>query len=683
MGVSDDQKRAAAVALAQKAHGSAKPPAAAPPPKTGAFAKKPAAAPANSLAHYTAFFEGFSKLLTAVVDDQGKTLDTVKFDAAVDAAGLRLLEHVRAVFLEKDKGEAKANADWPSVEAQLHKMTAEARNHGVPASIVDGVEDNIAIAADAYIHVARKGARQVETDRGYEDLLNGLEALLDVVGRESELDGKRFADQDKEEAKQRDALKAITFGPYLADRHKAILEELRHILTLARTKGHGHEAVAAWGSWVGDVNYVLHRIGELEAVDLTTYAQRENITASLNKVYQGLILGAAYQESHETQVAKVKVADAAGPKDMERLREAIMGLQHADELTKAAEDLTKKTIFELAKAKSEKAEMLETIVEAVHGGHEISEVIEELKKKHGLDEAVAIADLADKVVSTAHTLEEFTFQYVKAHAESMAKRWAEKGAEEGAEELAEHWESVGKWASESAEALKVLGTVALVVSVAVSAVKIVRYLIAGKIKEAVEEAGKAAVTIGAGMAAGAAGSAMFAGTAILIEAEINGLEGAAAMIRYCREENLKEAINDYYYAIDEFAGEAKDFIADLKILGDPAERQQWPKAKSHLDSYASWWGTCLNRLNAQMDTDSKAKIGGQPDYVKELGDATLKILRSGVPATTYEGIAEQVKTVLAGTHELSVYVAAQQKEAADEADAELKKQEEEAREEAE
>lgn len=679
MAPTDEERRRLAVALAHKAAGKT-PPAPPPPAPPGLFAKKPAA-PAHAatpMAHDTAFFEGFSKLVVAVISDHGKTLDTVKFDGDVDAAGLRLLEQVRGVFMEKDKGSSKANADWPAVEAQLHKMTAEARKHGVPAAVVDGVEDNIAAAADAYIHVARKGAAQVETVQGYEDFLRGLHSLLDIIGRESDLDGKRYMDQGKEEAKQRAQLAAVTFGQFLADRHRAILEQLRHILTLARTQGHGHEAVSAWDSWVGDVNYVLHRMGEIDEVDKTTRADRQDLTAALNKVHQGLILGAAYQESHEKQVAKVKVPDATGPKDLERLREAIEGLQHADELVKKGEELTSKSIFQLAaKSNEADAELIADVFEAIHSSHEISEVWEEIKKKHGMAKVITIADLADKITSTAGTLEKFTFDFIEAHAKAKAEYYLEQGAEKGAKELAEHWEGMEKWAVKSADALKVVGTVVLVVSVAVSAIKIVDYLIEGKIKEAVEEAAQAVVSIGAGMAAGAAGSAMFAGIAILIEAEINGLEGAAAMIRWCREENLKDAIGGYYNSIDDFAGEAKDFIADLRILGDPAERQQWPKAESHLDSYASWWGVCLKRLNGQMDPDRKDRIGGQPDYLKELGDATLKILRAGVPATTYEGIANQVKTVLAGTHELSIFVAAQQKEVDDEAQAEAKKAEEE------
>ena len=652
MPLTDEQRRRAAQALAHKAVGTSPPPAAATPGKPSPFAKKRAAGgqgPASPPAHHMAFLEAFSRLVVAAMTDEGKTLDSVHFDGAVDAAGRQLLERVRRVFIQAQGSaddRAKAATAWPAVEAELHKATTAARQAGVPAGAVDGVEDNIAAAADAYIHVHRKGPRQVETDVGYEELLTGLEALLDVVDRGSD-PGERRA-----------ALTNVKFGPDLAQRHLDLLERLRHLLVLARTPGHGHEAVAAWDAWFGDINYVMKRMGEIDEIDKTTRARRQAIIRNLNRIHQDVVLGAAYQESHEKAAAQVKMPEPNAPRDRERLREAVEGLEKADELRKKADELTTKSILQAAAgAKAGDVKLMGQIFELVHGGVEIDHLLDELKKKKGVDKWITVGELVEKITATASTLEEFTFTYLETHAEAQAAHFLETGAEE----LAEHWEQVGKWAKRTGEALKVVGTIATVVTVAVSAVKVVHYLIEGKIEEAAKEALSTAIGVGAGLVAGAAGTAFFAGIAFGIEAEIEGLKGAAAMIAYCREENRSSAIGSFYHVIDGFAGEAKDFVADLKVLGNPADRQEWPKAEANLASYARWWGVCLKRLSGQMDHERKDVIGGQPEFLEALGPEAVNIMLAGEPASTYEGIAKQVHTLLVGATMLSYHLAEQAK----------------------
>ena len=101
------------------------------------------------------------------------------------------------------------------------------------------------------------------------------------------------------------------------------------------------------------------------------------------------------------------------------------------------------------------------------------------------------------------------------------------------------------------------------------------------------------------------------------------------MIAYCREENRSSAIGSFYHVIDGFTGEAKDFVADLKVLGNPADRQEWPKAEANLASYARWWGVCLKRLSGQMDHERKDVIGGQPEFLEALGPEAVNIMLAG------------------------------------------------------
>ncbi len=132
-------RRRAARALAHKAVGTSPPPAAATPGKQSPFAKKsgggrPEVQPLTGPPHGVS--RGFSRLVVAAMTEEGKTLDSVHFDGAVDAAGRQLLERVRRVFIQAQSNaddRAKAAAAWPAVEADLHKATAAARQAGVPA----------------------------------------------------------------------------------------------------------------------------------------------------------------------------------------------------------------------------------------------------------------------------------------------------------------------------------------------------------------------------------------------------------------------------------------------------------------------------------------------------------------------------------------------------------------------
>ncbi len=198
----------------------------------------------------------------------------------------------------------------------------------------------------------------------------------------------------------------------------------------------------------------------------------------------------------------------------------------------------------------------------------------------------------------------------------------------------------------------------MVVTVAVSAVKVVHYLIEGKIEEAAKEAVSTAIGVGAGMVAGAAGTAMFAGIAFGIEAEIEGLKGAAAMIAYCREENRKHGDRLLLPRDRRVQGGGQGLRGRSEGPGrNPEDRQEWPKAEANLASYARWWGICLKRLSGQMDHERKDVIGGQPEFLEALGPEAVNIMLAGEPASTYEGIAKQVHTLLDGATMLSYHLA--------------------------
>jgi hypothetical protein len=288
------------------------------------------------------------------------------------------------------------------------------------------------------------------------------------------------------------------------------------------------------------------------------------------------------------------------------------------------------------------SELVGLLFEYVHGGYEIKEVLEERKKKGLIGKGITVASLADKVVSTSKAVMEATSTYIK----------------EAAEDLAREWESIGKWADKNLEGLKTLAKLAMVITIAVSAIKVVNHLIHGRILDAVEEAASTVIGIGVGVAAGAAGTAFFAGIALGIEAEIEGLKGAAAMIEYARDENQKLALGDFFATMN-FAsdGEAQDLVADLKVLAEATSQNERKIANTNLASAGRAWAKDLADLSHQVNNDRQDRIGGQPEFLEKLGGPAVAMMRTRVASSTPDGMGEQIRTVFAGAYVLANWVA--------------------------
>ncbi len=414
---------------------------------------------------------------------------------------------------------------------------------------------------------------------------------------------------------------------------------------LARTEGRAHDAVTAWNLLNQDITHVLKRIAALGLGSTETVAER------LNKIHLDLIEGSAYTEDHQKAKAMTGVHNPNDKLDEQRLKEAIQSLEQADELVKKGEELTSKAILQgVFEQYGMKSELVGLLFEYVHGGFEIKELLEEWKKKGLIGKGITLASLADKVVSTSKAVMEATFTYIKEFAEEAAK--------EAAEDLTKEWESIGKWADKNLEALKTLAKVATVITIAVSAIKVVNHLIHGRILDAVKEAASTVIGIGVGAAAGAAGTAFFAGIALGIEAEIEGLKGAATMIEYARDENQKLALGAFFATIN-FAsdGEAQDLVADLKVLAEATDQNERKIANANLASAGRAWAKDLADLSTQVNNDGKDRIGGQPDFLEKVGGPAVAIMRTGVASSSPDGMGEQIRTVFTGANQLARWVA--------------------------
>ena len=92
----------------------------------------------------------------------------------------------------------------------------------------------------------------------------------------------------------------------------------------------------------------------------------------------------------------------------------------------------------------------------------------------------------------------------------------------------------------------------------------------------------------AGLAMGGAG--MVVGSVVVVAAVIEGIHGAAEMIRYCKKASIREAAITF---VDECVGAAnlgaKDFIADVALLGNAGTADQKSLITANINSYVKYW----------------------------------------------------------------------------------------------
>jgi hypothetical protein len=646
MTVNDDMVRAAAKILAAGLVSVAKPIVQAAP----ALTHSDQGSKVSDADSYSSLFNGFNALVKSAITDEGRTLDSLHFDGELHAADRTLLEQIRQVFIEAQAGtddRRKAAVAWSSIEAKLHQAVAKARGLGVSVDFLDSVEDNIALAAEAYVKATHKGPAQVESNKDYEEFARGVEAMLNALDAGSKPD-------------------SIQFGPDVSDRHRQLLEALRQVFILVRTEGRAHDAVAAWNKILADLRHVFERAEFFNPGSI-------EIGKRLDQVHNDLIEYGAYKQDHRAAVAQNKLANPTDQIEGARLKEAVHGLEKASELVKKGEELGNKAILQGAlEQHGLDSKLVGALYEYAHGGFEITELLEEWKKKGLIGKAITVADLADKVTSAGKAAVEAMFTYIK--------QYAEKAAEGLAEEAAKEWESVGKWADEQLEALEKFSKVATYLTVAVSVAKVINHLIHGRIKEAAEEALSTAIGVGVGAVAGAGGTALLGGIALGIAVELDAFKSLGAMYQYARVQNMKDALERFWNVLSDAAGDAQSLVADLKVLAEATDPNEKKIAESNIASSGQAWNQYFSSLVGQLEDQRKDRLGGQPELKEKLGSDALTALSSGLIGQTPAEIGTQIKTVFAGANNLARWLASQSEEKLKEQEEEEKKAEEEEKE---
>lgn len=622
-------------------------------------AKPPAHADERS--DYVDLLNGFQDLAVQAVNKGGRGLDTVHFGPDLTPAHHVFLEHTRRVLILAQGSSASrktATLEWPSVAAKMEAALDHAKQLRISSEVLASIADNVALVGERYVHVPHRGPLETENSADYADLVNGINQLLYVVDQEwtDKRDAVVATNIQETNQKQRAALTAVAFGSHLTTRHRKLLEALRGALILARTEdpGSASQALSKWQSIQGDLRHVLKNAPEMIGSDVGSVAQH------LNTLGAELFHGGVYSEAHNKALKDTRLQSPEIAFDEANLKEATEGFKELDKFVEKAEELTRVSAYDvfISGGAVEKASggkltpaVAKQILELLKGPGEIREKLEEFKKKDLIGKSVTVADLADKLLALRQALYETCLELVKDYAEKQAKRAVEA-------EIVEQWEKIGKWAEGKLDMVKKVAKVAIVISIAVSAIKIIDFIRQGKWAEAVREAGETILGLAAGAAVGAGGSAMIGGIGVVIAAEMEGLSGAAAMIHYCRTASVREAALEFINVCDAAVSvEAQDLVTNVKLLADPTMAGEKALIEQKLDSDVPYWMRHLGALSDQLDETRTTRLGGQPRLQQALGNDALRILRNPASwAGSWESMAQQIQVILAGANAMAKYV---------------------------
>ncbi len=640
----------------------------------------PAAARTTERNNLVDLLNGFEDLAGAAVNDGGRHLDSVRFGGDLSAAHHRLLERVQTALIQAQESSPAARrsaiAAWPSLDAALREAIAEAGKLGISRDILATVTNNLAALGEMYVHARPRGASRVETPQDFADLFNGLEHLLEVL-EEQEVD-KRDAvvplDIAETNAKQRAELGAVQFGGHLTPAHRDLLETLRTAFILARTETTGSPAaaLAAWKSAQGALRLALRRMPSfiVDPEDRSTLHRADDVDdlrKKLNGLGESLFVGGVYAEAHNAAVKETNLQAPDLAFQKERLTAAADSFEVATKLAEKGLVLTGENAIDqvLSEGKFEPG-LGHAIVELVHNPAEIMEKLEEFQKAGVIGKSVTVAQMAEKILAMRNAVIEVGCEIVKRFAESAAKQ----AAAAGIEVAAKRWENIAEWAGGKLKAVGAVKEVASKLAIAISVITVIDDLIERKYDKAFQDAGIAAAgyladvavagskvaatgDIDAGLAAGGVGLA--AGIVVGVAAEVEALRGAAAMIEYCEKESVREAVGTFVGVCSTAADvEAKDLVADARLLDDPANAAERELIEQKLLSHARYWLRDIGALSDQVDDTRVVRVGGQPDLLGALGPEALAILRNpGSWAANWQAMAEEIRIIFAGASRMA------------------------------
>lgn len=593
------------------------------------------------------FLDGFQQLAVAATTKGARAAYGPKFSSDLSADRRAVLERVRRVLIKAqgDKSARKAAmAEWPRLVAQLMAGVEAGRTAGISDRYLSVAKDNIESVGEHYVKAKDNRPDAAVKGDTESEFAIGVQALVGIIDQKwyDLTSGVVPLDMKQVNAQQQAALRAVKFGEGLNPRHKTLLEQLRQALIHARTRGNGKQAVALWKQVGSDV---------LVTLDPKIHSHLKDKLADIG---QKLIVGGLYNEKHNAALDQTTLANPKEGIDENSVKAATKELIVAKDIADKAIALgTGASMGAFFKAAGMSDDLGGAIWDLAQNPGEIGGKLADFKKMGLLSRSATAADLADKVLALRNAVYTVSLNSIK----HVAEREGQKALAKGAADMVAKWKDVGDWATKHLKVLEKVGRAAIVVGIAVSIVKVADAIERGDYAAAFQEAINAGLQAGAAVAGGMAGGALFAGIGVIIAAEMEGIAGAAAMIRWAKEENVKTAALGFIHICEDAAKiEVRAMLADMKLLGDPDLADQQADIQKRLVGHLEWWNRHVARMRKQYESDRVTALGGQPALRGAMGPFAQAALFADTP-DTWEGLGNNIKLVFAGANSMSKYVA--------------------------
>jgi len=294
------------------------------------------------------------------------------------------------------------------------------------------------------------------------------------------------------------------------------------------------------------------------------------------------------------------------------------------------------------------------IIEIVQLPGTIAEKLEAARKR-GI--ATTATELVAKVgAATGATLKlvgETGEKIVEARKAFVVARAGEKAAEKTVEQLEK---AAGKF-KKLADKAKAIGRGASYAAVIADGIRLVSALRDGDYG-ALADAAVDLVQDAAPLAFGEDLAGPLAIAIIAVKADIEAIHLAAAFIRYCKDERVRQAANDFIADCNRIAnGGARQLVADclLMINADSPKVQQIALEQANREAAAV--SKAMRALASQVESTSLDLIGGYPPVVHALGSEALSALT--VTFDEKDGallVAQQIDQIFKGANAMAKYV---------------------------
>jgi hypothetical protein len=429
----------------------------------------------------------------------------------------------------------------------------------------------------------------------------------------------------------------------LLPHHLELLVDLQKALA-----ARAHDPAAALTAWE---RFHPALVGEVEAakseVDQPTITAVEREIANANKDF----VGAAYHSAERAAEGHLEAPDLEEQKA--HLARAEQELLEADKLWESAS-----TVMASGVNKVFGIGQTTEIIELVKLPGTIQEKLEKAKEKGVLTQVGTAVELVGKIKGGTASLLQITAATGKRYCAGAAKLAASQGNKvlvKEIEEAAEQWKFLG-------EAAETLGSVASVISLIGDGLSLVDSIREGNWEEAAAQAADMAVDA-APLIFGAEVAAPLAGVVVLVKAEMQAIHDAAAFIRYCQDEQVREATGEFVKGLtDHVYPWATKLAANVEVMLDstqPASVQNAAMDQVNRDATDTWQsleyvtGTYLEPL-ARLAPEAYESMGYEARAVFNEGAISM-------PAETKEGVIalavlDKVATIFHGANLMAKFV---------------------------